>query len=231
MSIRECNCFRNVLRAVAAAFPLLAAVSLFAQQPSVPREAIEWTDVWMPHTNEQNLPRVLLIGDSITRAYYSGVEEQLKGKAWVARIATSKAIGDPALLAELAVFLGEAKFDVVHVNIGMHGWGFTEDEYRKGLPALLRTIRDGAPGARVIWAQTTPVRADREKGATNARIEERNRLARAFFTGEGVPVDDLHALMKPHADLHSDDVHFSKEGSALLSAKVAQAIEPLLPHR
>jgi lysophospholipase L1-like esterase len=210
---------------------LLLGAVLAAGQTTVRREAIEWTDVWMPHTNENNLPRVLLIGDSITRAYYAEVEERLKGKAWVARIATSKALGDPALLAELGAFLSEAKFDVVHFNIGMHGWQYTEEEYRQALPELLRAIRKGAPAAKVVWGQTTPVRADREKGATNGRIEERNRLAREFFASMGVPVDDLHALMKPHADMHTDDVHFGKEGSALLAAQVVHEVEKLLPAR
>lgn len=206
---------------------LFLALTLFAADP--PRESTEWTDVWFPHTNEQNLPRVLLIGDSITRAYFGGVEEQLRGKAWVARIATSKALGDPALPAELAVFMAEAKFDVVHINIGMHGWAYTEDDYRRALPELLSTIRKGAPGAKLIWGQTTPVRADREKGATNARIEVRNYIAREFFKSAGIPVDDLHALMKPHTDLHSDDVHFNKDGSALLAAQVAAEVGKLLP--
>ncbi len=219
MSIRACSFCSLVLA--------LAAAAAFAQSP--PRESTEWTDVWFPHTNENNLPRVLLIGDSITRAYFTGVEEQLKGKAWVARIATSKALGDPALQAELAVFLTEAKFDVVHVNIGMHGWEYTEDDYRKALPELLNTLRRGAPGAKLIWGQTTPVRADREKGATNSRIEERNRIAREFFGKSGIPVDDLHALMKPHTDLHSDDIHFNKDGSALLAAQVAAEVGKLLP--
>jgi hypothetical protein len=222
MSIPGCSCFK--------VFALLMAVFAgFAADP--PRESTEWTDAWFPHTNEQNLPRVLLIGDSITRAYYAGVEEQLKGKAWVARIATSKAIGDPALLAELAVFMGEAKFDVVHLNIGMHGWSYTEEEYGRGLPALLAAVRKGAPGAKIIWGQTTPIRADREKGASNARIAERNRIAREFFSREGVPVDDLHALMLPHSDLHSDDIHFAKAGNALLSVQVAGEVERLLPKR
>ena len=29
------------------------------------REDIEWLDVWMPHTNDTLLPRVLYIGNSI----------------------------------------------------------------------------------------------------------------------------------------------------------------------
>lgn len=108
------------------------------------RENIEWTDVWFPNSNNHDLPRVLFIGDSITRAYYAAVEGKLKGKAYCARIATSKAIGDPALPAELTTFLSEAKFDVIHFNIGMHGWEYSEDEYRRYLPDLLGAIRKSA---------------------------------------------------------------------------------------
>ena len=46
----------------------MAASVANAADPPVPRESIEWTDAWMPHLKEHDLPRVLLIGDSITRA-------------------------------------------------------------------------------------------------------------------------------------------------------------------
>lgn len=195
------------------------------------REAIEWTDVWMPNTNENALPRVLLLGDSITRGYYAAVEEGLKGKAYVARITTSKAIGDPALATELAAFLQQQQFDVVHFNVGMHGWAYTEDDYRRDFPALLLTIRRYAPQAKLVWATTTPVRKDRAGGATNARIEARNRIVQELAAGAKIPVADLHAVMSSHSDLHSDDVHFTKEGSALMAAEVASVIAPLLPRR
>ena len=48
--------------------------------------------------------------------------------------------------------LGQAKFDAVHFNNGLHGWGYTEDESAKALPDLVATIRMGAPGAKLIWA-------------------------------------------------------------------------------
>lgn len=71
------------------------------------REDIEWLDVWLPHTNDHQLPRVLLIGDSITRGYYPDVEKALAGPAYVARLSTSKSLGDPALLKEIALILSE----------------------------------------------------------------------------------------------------------------------------
>jgi hypothetical protein len=218
------------LRLLAAALPLLALCHAQDLDRQPKRENIEWTDVWFPNSNNHDLPRVALIGDSITRAYYAAVETKLKGKAYCARIATSKAVGDPALPAQLATFLSEAKFDVVHFNIGMHGWVYSEDEYRRYLPELLAAIRKSAPGAKLIWASTTPVRADKSPGPTNARIAARNQIAKEFFEKQGIPIDDLNTRIAPHPELHKDDVHFNEEGSAILAAQVAESITKLLPN-
>src|SRR5436190_23970871 len=82
------------------------------------REAIEWCDIWISHANETNRPRVLLIGDSITRDYYPEVEKKLAGKAFVARLATSRFLADPVLLKEIALVLDQMRFDVIHFNNG-----------------------------------------------------------------------------------------------------------------
>ncbi len=63
----------------------------------VSRDDIEWLDVWLPHPNDNDLPRVLLIGDSITRGYYPEVEKALAGRAYVGRLTPSKSLGDPGL--------------------------------------------------------------------------------------------------------------------------------------
>src|ERR1700756_2181623 len=93
-----------------------------ADVPPSARESIEWCDIWISHANETNLPRVLLIGDSITRAYYPAGEKRLTGKAFVARLATSRFVADPVLLKEIAMVLDETRFAVIHFNNGMHGW-------------------------------------------------------------------------------------------------------------
>src|ERR1041384_1390657 len=77
------------------------------------RESIEWCDIWVSHANETNLPRVLLVGDSIARDYYPEVEKRLAGKAFVARLATSRFVADPVLLKEIESVLDGAKFDVI----------------------------------------------------------------------------------------------------------------------
>src|SRR5216684_3788776 len=88
-----------------------------AQPTTIPpsaRESIEWCDIWISHANETNLPRVLLIGDSITRAYYPEVEKHLEGKAYVARLSSSAFISDPVLFKQIEMVLSGYKFDVIH---------------------------------------------------------------------------------------------------------------------
>src|SRR5271156_2940892 len=104
-----------------ALYLFLAATSVACAADYSPsaRESIEWCDIWISHANETNLPRVLLIGDSITRAYYPDVEKNLAGKAYVGRLSSSAFISDPILLKQIEMMLSEYKFGVIHFNNGM----------------------------------------------------------------------------------------------------------------
>ena len=205
--------------------------------PAVPAsacESIEWCDIWISHANETNLPRVLLIGDSITRDYYPGVEKRLDRKAYVARLATSRFASDPVLLQEIALVLDNTKFDIIHFNNGMHGWQHTEAEYQSAFPKLLETIRSHAPRAKLLWATTTPLKVSRPSTAAEAsdeRVAARNAIGLEVVKGKGIVVDDLNALVRGHPEYHSDNVHFNAEGIRLEATQVAACIEPLLSHR
>jgi lysophospholipase L1-like esterase len=197
-------------------------------------ESIEWCDTWIAHANETNLPRVLLIGDSITRAYYPQVEKNLAGKAYVGRMSGSAFISDPILLKEIAMVLDEYKFDVIHFNNGMHGWQHSEAEYEKAFPKFLTVIEQHAPHAKLIWANTTPLRvspsvpAGTLGEATDERIAARNAIALKFVQAKGIPVDDLNTPMQGHPELHVDNVHFNQAGIKIQAAQVASEIEQAL---
>jgi len=215
----------------------LAAAFLFAltaiAQPHLPiTEKIEWTWTDRPEIPSPALPNILLVGDSITRAYYPEVAKQLSGEANVYLFATSASSGDPRLPQQLGDYfrMMGVSFAAIHFNNGMHGWGYTEAQYATGLPGMIAALRTGAPKGRLIWANTTPVLHDSTTGeSTNARIDERNRLAATLMAREGIPIDDQHALMLPHPELHDGDVHFTAPGSALQATTVAAALRPLLP--
>jgi lysophospholipase L1-like esterase len=203
-----------------------------AGEPRIVRENVEWLDVWVPDVNAHDLPRVLLIGDSITRGYGKEVEQKLKGKAYVARLATSKSVGDPALLAEVSLLLGQYRFDVIHFNNGMHGWGYTEEEYAKDFPELLETLNKGAKGAKLIWATTTPVREANQLEQFNPRTERvkaRNKIAAEQVAKDKMAVDDLFTLVENHPEYYSKDgVHFGPKGVSAQAAQVAERILDVL---
>ena len=109
------------------------------------RERIEWVDIWVADAQETDKPRLLMIGDSITRGYYDTVAKSLDGVMSCARIAGSKFLSDPGWARELELVLADYAFDVIHFNNGLHGWDFSEAEYADALPAAIapRTLFDG----------------------------------------------------------------------------------------
>ena len=218
---------RRILLLFAMGAVALAAVA----QARLPiTEKIEWTWSDRPEKPVAGLPNVLLAGDSITRGYYPAVAGDLAGVANVYLFASSTCSGDPRLPGQLSDYfkMMGLKFAVIHFNNGMHGWGYSEAEYAAGLPAMIAALRAGAPDAKLIWANTTPVLHDATDGAANARIDERNRLADDLMKRKGFPMDDLHGLMLKHQDLHEGDVHFTKAGYAVQAEQVAATIREAL---
>jgi hypothetical protein len=230
------NRLSKISIAVSASISLMpwATSAVRADAPSAPslRETIEWIDYWDPQANKSDLPRVLLLGDSITRGYYDVVASELKGKAIVVRFATSHWISDPMLLAEIALVLDNNKFDVIHFNNGMHGWQHSEDEYKAAFPVYLATIRQHAPSAKLIWATTTPVTMSgkpEQLDPKTERVKVRNSIAHGFVTEAGIPEDDLFSFVLPHPEYHDmGGVHYLDAGKQAEGKEVAAQIEKLL---
>jgi acyl-CoA thioesterase-1 len=191
-------------------------------------------------TDEPGLPRVLLIGDSISMGYTVPVRELLKGKANLHRIPANGGSTKDGL-EKLGAWLGAQKWDVIHFNWGLHDlkhWKdgklddsgpvvSTPDEYEKNLRELVKRLQ--ATGAKLIWATTTPVPAG-SAGRTAADELKYNEAAARVMKDAGIPTDDLHALCQPtlSAWQRPQNVHFTAEGSAGLAAKVAADIEAAL---
>ena len=209
------------------------------------------TDVWAgaasnppagsasaPIADVAGLPRVLIIGDSISIGYTLPVRELLQGKANVHRIpgnASSTGHG----LKFLAQWLGTNRWDVIYFNFGIHdaklppeGVGHSSlEQYEDNLRALVKQLK--AAGAKLIWATTTPV-PNGGNLAPNRRFGDvagYNAVAANVMRHEGVAIDDLNALITPHLATmqRSNDVHFTAEGSTLLAKRVAASIEKQLP--
>lgn len=209
---------------------LLIALSFPLHAEEAIHERIEWSDVWIVNADSDDRPRVLLVGDSIVKGYYSGVENALGEKANCARFATSKFLGHPDFLDELGLLVDRFSFDVIHINNGLHGWDYTEEQYRAGVKALFAWLEEHAPDAEVIWAQSTPVRDSddlaRFDTERNNRVQERNAIAEEVAADAGVPINDLYGLVAEHTEYFSKDgVHYNEKGRAAQAAQVARVVD------
>ena len=154
------------------------------------------------------LPRVLLIGDSISMGYTLPVREKLKGRANIHH--PPENCGDTARgLSHLSSWLGEGQWDVIHFNFGLHDLKYLDEQgnyvpsdrgkqvappkvYRQQLNAL--TLRLKATGAKLVFATTTPVPAGTQGRVMGDEIIY-NKVALEVMKKLNVHIDDLYAFV------------------------------------
>lgn len=94
--------------------------------------------------------------------------------------------------------------------------------------------------ARLVWATTTPwpenyayYESRFGEKLLYTPDEERKWLeaARAVIEKYNIPVNDLHALLKPSLEKYQkpEDVHFNVEGDRVMARRIADVVRPLLP--
>lgn len=177
--------------------------------------------------DDPKLPRVLLIGDSVSRGYTQAARKALAGKANVHR-APANCGPTASGLKNIEVWLGDGKWDVIHFNFGIHDRGTPLADYTQRLEQLIARMKQ--TGAKLVWASTTPIPDDPPKKQTAASIVERNRAAAELMQKHGIATDDLFAAITPHlAEMQNpNDVHFNAMGYEFLGQTVAASIDTAL---
>jgi len=191
--------------------------------------------------NNPTLPRVLLIGDSILIGYKKSVYKELKGKANVDAW-TNPHFQSEKLNQKLSEVLDCGPYDIVHFNIGLHGWQegrIKPGTYEPLTLAFLSVIRKKLPKAKIVWANTTPVttkaRPFKLDSSINNIIIEHNRLAAGIMNNVGIPVDDFYGLLADHLNLaQGDGFHWTPPAYQMLASKttasVMQQIDSMTKH-
>lgn len=200
------------------------------------REDIEWSDFWWEHEGDQSKPRVLFIGNSISRAYFPEVTAKLSDIANCDRYSTSRSIEDPSLYKETKIAMGKYHHSVIHFNNGLHGMHLNGDQYEKGLTKYVRFLkRHKSPTCQLVYSLTTPVSspepAIKLDPVKNAVIMERNRIARKIMEENGIPVIDLYSLMESDLDqyvFNKGNLHYKKEGYVLMAEEISKIIVAFL---
>ena len=191
------------------------------------------------------LPRVLLIGDSISISYTAATREKLLGVANVHRIpgnAGHTGMGLKGLDKWLDPKKGE--WDLIHFNWGLWDLCYrnpksktqgnrdkingtlthTPEVYAANLEKIVERLKKTK--ATLVFATTTPV-PEGELGRKLGDDKFYNEAALAVMKRQAIPVNDLHAVMEGQMETYGKapgDVHFTPEGAEVLAEAVASAI-------
>jgi len=185
------------------------------------------SNAWDFVQDDPKLPRVLLIGDSVSRGYTQATRKALAGKANVHR-APANCGPTASGIKNIEIWLGDGKWDIIHFNFGIHDRNTPLVDYTQRLETLIQRMQKS--GAKIIWTSTTPIPDSPDGKQTAASIVERNAAAAVVATKYGLAIDDLFTAITPHlAEMQNpNDVHFNSAGYDFLGQQVATAIESAL---
>lgn len=216
-------------------FAFVALAIAFAMLGSSLAQDKKKDPAYDPVKDDPKLPRVLIIGDSISIGYTAPTRKLLAGKANVHRIPENGGPSDNGT-KKIKQWLGDGKWDVIHFNWGLHdiklGTGKHQvpiDEYEKNLRELVKTLK--GTGAKLIWASTTPVPEGKlNPPRKNDDVIAYNKVAKKIMDENKVLTNDLYAFALPRLDKIQQkvNVHFTAPGSEALAERVAAAIEVAL---
>jgi len=190
-----------------------------------------------------DLPKLLLLGDSIRMSYQPHVTKLLDGKAEVVgptdncqfSLYTKSSI--PRWVTQLG------KPDIVHWNNGIHDAGHNParspvqiplDDYIGNLRHIADHIRDNLT-TKLVFATSTPPHPDKpwiDDGWSwkHGDIERYNEAAVTLMNELNIPVNDLYGVIRADVDnlISDDQLHLSPDGQKACAEKVVEAVMPFL---
>ena len=206
-------------------------------------------------TDDPALPRVLVVGDSISMNYHKAAKEALKGVANYHRVEGNGGPSDRGV-SNMELWLGDyaqngLHWDLIQFNHGLHDlkqkydtetgtWGEHQvsiEDYKKNLEKEIAIMRK--TGATLMWCSTTPVPQD-NRGTYGRRKGEAaiyNKAALEVIRRHpDILINDLHGYIS-HSDgfdkwHQQNNVHFfSEDLQGLVGRKVAESVKAALATR
>ena len=231
---------------IATLIALIVTTTAVAQQPTKQPPKRNPNPAFAQVEDVPGLPRVLLIGDSISIGYTAHVRAMLKGVANVHRPLTNCGPTTRGL-ENIDAWLGDGKWDVIHFNWGLHDLKYMgpnnenladpndasshqqvpSDEYESNLKTLVERMQE--TGATLIWRTTTPV-PEGAKGRVVGDSKIYNDVAKRIMRKQKIAIDDQYTYsIKKISDLQRKaDVHYTTEGSIKLAEQATIAIKKAL---
>ncbi|MGJ8641302.1 MAG: SGNH/GDSL hydrolase family protein [Opitutaceae bacterium] len=210
--------------------------------------------------NDPDLPNVLIYGDSISIGYTQRVRKNIGAQANVYRLfknGGNSTVFIPAMTQMHDVMCDEKldqpwtfQWDVIHFNVGLHDLTMIRangkdseaasrtsiEQYQKNLRSIMVYLQELAPGAKLIFATTTPVPDGAFKPRRIAGDSKKYNDAALEVLGDypEVIINDLFTLTKPNQPKwwsEPGNVHYNKTGSNAQGDQVAEIILKTLGQR
>ncbi|NQT41314.1 MAG: SGNH/GDSL hydrolase family protein, partial [Planctomycetes bacterium] len=127
-------------------------------------------------------------------------------------------------------------YDVIHFNIGLHGWPpgrIPDGQYEPLLRRYVEILRHHWPKTRLVWASTTQITVQGKPSELdpvhNATIVQRNTIAARVMGEYKIPISDLHGLMADQLKLAAGDrFHWTAPGRSIQAKAVIDAVKQAL---
>ncbi|MDF7808114.1 SGNH/GDSL hydrolase family protein [Pontiellaceae bacterium B12219] len=168
------------------------------------------------------LPRMLIIGDSISRGYTLPLRHELAGKVNVHRApqnCSSTIVG----MDKLDIWLGDGNWDLITFNFGIHDRRDPSADYEMRLRQIVERLKK--TDAKLIWVTTTPIPEDEPEYVEGA-IERLNQVAEKIMTEQNIPVLDLYQAVSPNLAQYQrpKNCHFRESGYDFMGTLMAEVI-------
>lgn len=229
------NMSRNILVSLVVLSTIAGVSATFAQRPR-PELLLKAED--------PDLPRVLVLGDSISIGYLPHLRKLLSGKANVQH-PPENCLSSRHTLERLEQYLGDKHWDVVLFNCGIHDLTFRDpsrkflapdaggkidvplDEYRDNLEKIVARLQK--TNATLIWCTTSPVGADVGHRRPDD-VKRYNDAAIEIMKSHDITVADPYvpSEQRPEPKLAADGVHFTRSGYLEIAKQLRSPIESAL---
>ena len=202
---------------------------------------------------DPTLPRILVVGDSISMGYRGFISEHFKGRAyvdyWVGGGWFSEKLleDDASALRTWDSVLGNGPYDVVSWNAStLHMWNgapgrCSEKTYPANMTKVVEHLQKIATNTKFIWIRCTPWRTTPETGRPSI-VNERNdfiirlnKMTDEIMTKHGIPEIDLYSLCEKKLDTvptgSKDALHWNHDVASLMADEIIKEIEKKLPKK
>ena len=177
---------------------------------------------------DEQLPRVLIIGDRVYQQPANEVKKELKTKVDVvyATLAPDEVRNSETLLQDLDRLLGDGPWDLIHFNVGLGDLVYrapgmksfrvlprqvggvrctSVEQYEKNLRQLCDRLL--ATEARVVWASTTPIRHSSTNVFELGSEITYNKAAKRVMAEKKIPVNDMYQAVRDLIDMDRPASH------------------------